>query len=197
MIIKGARHRIKPYYWMTMNISKEYYHHRKYIERLMCTLAFELFIVNGCSELKANNRWWSEVACVVFSQFLPSFHTSSRLLCVDSLFFIVGLTHLDYENCSFIIHRVRTRSIRAIEYHLLCVIHRGLLQTSPCARCCWLVSLFSSAPRIFLWIQAFEFLHVWSNESIAQDPLRRRPHLHYLVLIVLLLPLPWGFPLCT
>jgi hypothetical protein len=130
MIIKGARHRIKSYYWMNMNISKEYYHHQKYLERLMCTLAFELFIVNGRSELKANNRWWSEVARVVFSQFFPSCHTSSRLLCVDSLIFIVGLTHLDYENCSFIIHRVRTQSIRAIECRLLCVIHRGLLRSN-------------------------------------------------------------------
>jgi hypothetical protein len=56
------------------------------------------------------------------------------------------------------------------------------------------VSLFSIAPGIFVWIQTFEFLHMWSNESIAQAPLRRRPHLHYLVLIMLLLPLPCGFP---
>jgi hypothetical protein len=51
---------------MNMNISKESYHIQKDLESLMCTLAFELFIVSGPSELKTNDPWWSEVARVDF-----------------------------------------------------------------------------------------------------------------------------------
>jgi hypothetical protein len=40
---------------MTMNVSKERYHIQKYLESLMSTLAFELLIVSGPSELKMND----------------------------------------------------------------------------------------------------------------------------------------------
>jgi hypothetical protein len=48
--------------------------------------------------------------------------------------------------------------------------------------------------RVFVLLQASEFHHVWSNGTIAQAPYHcRRLHLHYLVLITLLLPLLHGF----
>jgi hypothetical protein len=76
----------------------------------------------------------------------------------------------------------------------LYVLLRGLLQTTPCIGCRQLVSLFANAPRVFVLFQASEFLHVWSSGSIAQTYLRCcRPHLHSLVLIVLLLPVHHGF----
>jgi hypothetical protein len=59
MIIIRTRHRIESTSLLDMNqryISKEYYQLQKYLERLICTLAFELFIVSGLSELKANNH---------------------------------------------------------------------------------------------------------------------------------------------
>jgi hypothetical protein len=76
----------------------------------------------------------------------------------------------------------------------LCVLLRGLLQTSPCIGCHQHVSSFANAPGVFVLFQASEFLHVWSSGSIAQTSLCCcRRHLHSLVLIVLLLPLPRGF----
>jgi hypothetical protein len=88
----------------------------------------------------------------------------------------------------------RAQSIRAIGCHHLCVIHRDLLLTSPSVGCCQLVPYFANALGVFVLLPTSEFHLVWSNGSIAQAPLRyRRPHLHYLVLIVLLLPLFRGF----
>jgi hypothetical protein len=40
---------------MNINILKERYRLQKYLESLMCTLAFEVFMVSGPMELKANN----------------------------------------------------------------------------------------------------------------------------------------------
>jgi hypothetical protein len=72
----------------------------------------------------------------------------------------------------------------------MCAIHCGFLKTSPCVGCCQLVSSFANAPGVFVLFQVSEFLHVWSNGSVAQAPLCcRRLHLHSLVLIVLLFPL--------
>jgi hypothetical protein len=42
----------------------------------MCTLAFELFIVSGHSELKTNDPWWSKVARVDFINL--SLHATCR-----------------------------------------------------------------------------------------------------------------------
>jgi hypothetical protein len=93
--------------------------------------------------------------------------------------------------------RVRAQSIRAIGCHHLCVIHRDLLLTSPSVGCCQLVPSFANALGVFVLFPTSEFHLVWSNGSISQAHLRcRRPHLHYL-LIVLLLPLFVDFPLCT
>jgi hypothetical protein len=90
--------------------------------------------------------------------------------------------------------RVRAQSIRAIGCHHLCVIHRDFHLTSPSVGCCQLVPSFANALGIFVLSQISEFHLVWSNGSIAQASLRcRRPHLHYLVLIMLLLPLFRGF----
>jgi hypothetical protein len=56
------------------------------------------------------------------------------------------------------------------------------------------MSLFANALGVFVLFQASEFLHVWSSGSIVQTYLRCcRPHLHSLVLIVLLLPLSREF----
>jgi hypothetical protein len=89
---------------------------------------------------------------------------------------------------------VRAQRIRAIGCHHLCVIHRDLLLTSPSFRCCQLVPSFANAFGVFVLFQTSEFHLLWSNRSIAQAPLRcRRPHLHYLVLIVLMLTLFRGF----
>jgi hypothetical protein len=94
--------------------------------------------------------------------------------------------------------RVRAQSIRAIGCHHLCVIHRDFLLTSPSVECCQLVPSFANALGVFVLLQISEFHLVWSNGSVAQASLHcRRPHLHYLVLIMLLLPLFRGFPLCT
>jgi hypothetical protein len=132
------------------------------------------------------------VACIVFSQFLRSCHTSSRFPCVDLLFlFICGTSYMSQiSSCNSMILRVRAQSIRTTGCHHLCVIHRDLLLTSPSVRCCQLVASFSNALGVFVLFQTSEFHLVWSNGSIAQAPLCcRRPHLQYLVLIVLLLPL--------
>jgi hypothetical protein len=89
---------------------------------------------------------------------------------------------------------VRVQIIRAIGCRLLCAIYHDLLQTSSYFECCQLVSSFANALGVFVLLQTSEFHHVWSNESIAQASLcYRRPHLHYLVLIMLLLPLLRGF----
>jgi hypothetical protein len=66
MIIKSARHRIKHTIGHEHEFSKEKYHIQKYLESLMSTLAFELFIVSGPSELKTNDPWWLEVARLDF-----------------------------------------------------------------------------------------------------------------------------------
>jgi hypothetical protein len=136
------------------------------------------------------------VASIVFSQFLHSCHTSSRLPCVDSLFlFICGTSNISQiSSCNSMILPLRAQSICAIRCHHLCVIHRDLLLTYPGAGCCQLVPSFSNALGVYFLFQTSEFHLVWSNVSIAQAPLRCcRPHLHYLVLIVLLLPLFRGF----
>ena len=161
----------------------------------MCTLAFELFIMSGSSELKANNfddrRW---LASSSRNSFLRAARHQGCCVWTHSSSSFAGLHTSWLWKCSSMIHRVRTQSIRTIGCRLLCVILRGLLRTSSCVGCCQLVSLFANAPGVFVLFQAPEFHHVWSNESIAQAPLRCcRPHLHYLVLIVLLLPLLRGF----
>jgi hypothetical protein len=93
--------------------------------------------------------------------------------------------------------RARTQSIHAIGCHHLCVIHHDLLVTSPTVGCCQLVPSFANALGVFVLFQTSEFLLLWSNGSVAQAPLRyHHPHLHYLVLIVLLLPLFCGFSPC-
>jgi hypothetical protein len=92
--------------------------------------------------------------------------------------------------------RARAQSIHAIGCHHLCVIHGDLLLTSPSVGCCQLVTSFANALGVFVLFQTSEFHLMWSNGSVAQAPLCcRRPHLHYLVLIVLLLPLFRGFSL--
>jgi hypothetical protein len=136
------------------------------------------------------------VACIVFSQFLRSCHTSSWLPCVNSLFlFIFGTSHMSQiSSCNSMILHVRAQSIRAIGCHHLCVIHRDLLLTSPSVGCCQLVPYFANSLAVFVLHQTSEFHIVWSNGSVAQASLRcRRPHLHYLILIMLLLPLFHGF----
>jgi hypothetical protein len=134
----------QPHYWIwIIDISKKYYQLQKYLEMLICTLAFKLFIVSGLSELKVNNLQWS-MACIVFSQLLRSRHTSSRLPCVDSPFlFIFRTPHMSQiSSCNSIILCVRTQSICAIGCHHLCVIHSDLLLTSPSVWCCQLVPSF-------------------------------------------------------
>jgi hypothetical protein len=81
--------------------------------------------------------------------------------------------------------RVRAQSIRAIGCYHLFVIHGDLLLTSPSVGCCQLVPSFANALGVFVLFQTSEFHLMWSDGSIAQASLRcRRPHLHYLVLIV-------------
>jgi hypothetical protein len=93
---------------------------------------------------------------------------------------------------------VRAQSIRAIGCHHLCVMHRDLLLTSPSVGCCQLVPSFDNVLGVFVLFQTSKFHLMWSNVSVAKAPLRCcRPHLHYLVLIVLLLPLFREFSLCT
>jgi hypothetical protein len=97
-------------------------------------------------------------------------------------------------SCNSMILRVRAQSIRAIGCPHLCIIHRDLLLTSPSVGCCQLVPSFDNALGVFVLFQTSEFHLVWSNGSIAQAFLCcHRPHLHYLVLIMLLLPLFRGF----
>jgi hypothetical protein len=92
--------------------------------------------------------------------------------------------------------RARVQSIRAIGCYHLCIIHGDLLLTSPSIGCCQLVPSYANALGVFVSFQTSDL--VWSNGSVAQASLCcRRPHLHYLVLIMLLLPLFRGFPLCT
>jgi hypothetical protein len=97
-------------------------------------------------------------------------------------------------SCNSMILHVRVKSIRAIGCHHLCVIHCDFLLTSPSVGCCQLVPSFANALRVFVLFQTSEFHLVWSNGSVARASLRcHRPHLHYLVLIMLLLPLFCGF----
>jgi hypothetical protein len=101
-------------------------------------------------------------------------------------------------SCNSVILRVGAQSIRAIGCYHLCVIHGDLLLTSPSVGCCQLVPSFANALGVFVLFETSQFHLVWSNGSVAQASLRcRRPHLHYPVLIMLLLPLIRGFPLCT
>jgi hypothetical protein len=201
MIIIRTGHRIESTSLLDMNhrYIKEYYQIQKCLERLICTLAFELSIVSGLSELKGNNLQWS-VACIVFLQFLSSCHTSSRFPCVDSLFlFICRTSHMSQiSSCNSMILRVRAQSIHAIGCHHLCVIHGDLLLTSPSIECWQLVPSFTNALGVFVLFQTSEFHLVWSNGSVAQASLCcRRPHLHYLVLIVCFCLFFVDFPLCT
>jgi hypothetical protein len=93
---------------------------------------------------------------------------------------------------------VRAQSIRAIGCYHLCVIHGNLLLTSPSVGCCQLVPSFANSLGVFVSFQTFEFHLVWSNGSVAQASFRcRRPHLHYLVLIVCCCLFLVDFPLCT
>jgi hypothetical protein len=97
-------------------------------------------------------------------------------------------------SCNSIILRVRAQSIRAIGCYHLCVIHGDLLLTSPNVGCCQLVPSFANALGVFVLFQTSEFHLAWSNGNVAQASLCcRRPHLHYLVLIMLPLPLFPGF----
>jgi hypothetical protein len=160
--------------------------------------------VNLYLGLQAFHREWSlgvpSLACIVFSQFLRSCHTSSRFPFVDSLFlFIWGTSHISQiSSCNSMILRVRAQSISANGCHHLCVIHCDFLLTSPSVGCCQPVPSFANALGVFVLFQTSEFHPVWSNGSVAQDSFRcRRPHLHYLVFIMLLLPLFRRFPLCT
>jgi hypothetical protein len=90
--------------------------------------------------------------------------------------------------------RVRAQSVYVIEYCPLCEILRGLLQTTLRIGCRHHVSSFANAPGVFVLFQASELLQVWSSGSITQTSLRCcRPHLHSLILIMLLLPLPRWF----
>jgi hypothetical protein len=216
MIIIRTRHRIESTSLIDMNhiyISKEYYQIQKCLERLICTLAFELLIVSGLSELKANNLQWS-VAYTGFSQFLRSCHTSSRLPCADSLFLLIwGTSHMSQiSSRNSMILCVRTQSICAIRCHHLCVgysglhtclkylhvIHRDFLLTSPGVRCCQLVPSFANSLGVFVLFQTSEFLLVWSNGSVAQASLCCRcPHLHYLVLIMCCCLFFVDLPMCT
>jgi hypothetical protein len=140
------------------------------------------------------------VACIVFSQFFRSCHTSSRLPCVDSLFlFICGTSHVSQiSSCNSIILRVRAQSICTIGCHHLCVIHRDLLLTSPSVGLCQLVPSFANALGVFVLLQTSEFHLVWSNGSVSQASLCCcHPHLHYLVLIVCCCLFFMDFPPCT
>jgi hypothetical protein len=97
-------------------------------------------------------------------------------------------------SCNSMILHVRAQSICAIRCHHLCAIHCNLLLTSPSVRCCQLVPSFVNALGVFVLFPTSEFHLVWSTISISQAPLRCcHPHLHYLVLIVLLLPIFRGF----
>jgi hypothetical protein len=121
--------------------------------------------------------------------FVP--HIIKVALCGLTLLIHLGTSHISQiSSCNFMILRVRAQSIRAIGCHHLCVIHSDLLLTSPSVGCCQLVLSFANTLRLIVLFQTSEFHLVCSNASIAQAPLRcRHPHLHYLVLIVLLLPL--------
>jgi hypothetical protein len=166
---------------------------------LICTLAFELFIVSGLSELKANNLKWS-VACIVFSQFLRSCHTSSRLPWVDSLFLLIcGTSHMSQiSSCNSMILRARAQSIRAIGCHHLCVIHRDLLLTSPSVGCCQLVPSFVNAVGVFFCSKLLNF--------ISCDLMEALPKLLFVVVVLISTILFsscccclffMDFPLCT
>jgi hypothetical protein len=72
MIIKGVRHKIKSYYWIwTWIFQKKDIISKQYLDSLICTLDFELFIMSGPLKFKANNHWWSEVARVDFFSISP------------------------------------------------------------------------------------------------------------------------------
>jgi hypothetical protein len=58
------------------------------------------------------------------------------------------------------------KNIRAMGCCLMCVVHYGLLQTSPCVGCRQLVSSFANAPGVFVLFQASKLLHEWSHGSI-------------------------------
>jgi hypothetical protein len=132
-------------------------------------MAFELFIMSGLSELKANNLQWS-VFCIVFSQFLRSCHTSSRLPWVDSLFlFICGTSHMSQiSSCNSMILRVRAQSIRAIGCHHLCVIHGDLLLTSPSVWRCQLVPSFANALGVFVCSKLLNFISCGLMEALPK-----------------------------
>jgi hypothetical protein len=152
---------------------------------LICTLAFELFIVSGLSELKAKNLKWS-VACIIFSQFIRSCHTSSRLPWLDSLLlFICGTTHMSQiSSYNSMILRVRAQSIRAIGCHHLCVTHGDLLLTSPSVRCYQLVPSFANAlgvcfvPNFLIssWLVQWKRFPSFSSLSSSSSPLSCSHH---------------------
>jgi hypothetical protein len=191
MIIKSARHRIKH----TIGHEHEYFK----IKISYPKVPWEL---NVYLSLRAFHCVWSfgdenERSLMIrggshrLLQSLSSCHMLSRLIYVGSPLFICGLTQL---LSVFMGLLVCAQSVYAIGCCPLCVILRGLLQTSPCIGCRQHVSSFANAPGVFVLFQASEFLHVWCSGSIAQTSLRCcHPHLHSLVLIVLLLPLPHRF----
>jgi hypothetical protein len=201
MIIKRTRHRIELTSLMNMN--------HRYIKGILSApkvswevnlyLGFRAFHREWSLGVESKNLQWS-VACIVFSQFLSSCHTSSRLPCVDSLFLFIFRTSpvSRKSSCNSIILRVRAQSIHAIGCHHLCVIHGDLLLTSPSVECCQLVPSFANSLGVFVLFQTSEFYLVWSNWSVAQASLCcRRSHLHYLVLIVCCCLFFVDFPLCT
>jgi hypothetical protein len=74
-----------------VDISKEYYQLQKYLERLICTLVFELFIVSGLLELKAtisNDRW---LASSFRNSFIRATHHQGCLVWTHSSYSFVGL----------------------------------------------------------------------------------------------------------
>jgi hypothetical protein len=120
--------------------------------------------MSGLSELKANNLQWS-VACIVFSQFLRSCHTSSRFPCMDSLFlFICRTSHMSQiSSCNSMILRVRAQSICTIGCYHLCVIHGDLLLTSPSVRCCQIVPSFANALGVFVLFHTSSHVVQWKR----------------------------------
>jgi hypothetical protein len=185
MIIIRTRHRIESTSLLDMN--------HRYIKGILSAPKAS-WEVNLYLVLRAFHHEWSLGVESKQSSMIGGLY---RLFAISS--FICRTSHMSQiSSCNSMILRVRAQSIRAIGCHHLCVIHGDLLLTSPRVGCCQLMPSFANALGVFVLFQTSEFHLVWSNGSIAQAHLRcRPPHLHYLVLIMLLLPLFRGFPLCT
>jgi hypothetical protein len=194
MIIIRTRHRIESTSLSDMN--------RRYIKGILSTpkVSWE---VNFYLGLWAFHREWSLRVESKQSSMIGGLY---RLFAISSfgphiikVALCGGTSHMSQiSSCNSMILHVRAQSIRAIRCYHLCVIYGDLLLTSPSVGCCQLVPSFANALGVFVLFQTSEFRLVWSNGSVAQASLCcRRPHLHYPVLIMLLLPLFRGFPLCT